>query len=153
MFDCFNLWIKAKDIKDGKQLNLYYMLLDMLSYWLSECRFVLNQIKCFKRTYEIQVVLTDESDQYQLFDKDIRSLKETLEICDAFPVLELCVSPESFQYLKCNDNSREKEFMQIVIKHLNKMISGNNKLDLNIEPLFINPMRKKFHFLNYENNP
>lgn len=27
MFDCFNLWIKAKDIKDGKQLNLYYMLL------------------------------------------------------------------------------------------------------------------------------
>ena len=43
--------------------------------------------------------------------------------------------------------------MQIVIKHLNKMISGNNKLDLNIEPLFINPMRKKFHFLNYENNP
>lgn len=153
MFDCFNLWIKAKDIKDGKQLNLYYMLLDMLSYWLSECRFVLNQIKCFKRTYEIQVVLTDESDQYQLFDKDIRSLKETLEICDAFPVLELWVSPESFQYLKCNDNSREKEFMQIVIKHLNKMISGNNKLDLNIEPLFINPMRKKFHFLNYENNP
>ena len=138
MFDCFNLWIKAKDIKDGKQLNLYYMLLDMLSYWLSECRFVLNQIKCFKRTYEIQVVLTDESDQYQLFDKDIRSLKETLEICDAFPVLELWVSPESFQYLKCNDNSREKEFMQIVIKHLNKMISGNNKLDLNIEPLFIN---------------
>lgn len=118
MFDCFNLWIKAKDIKDGKQLNLYYMLLDMLSYWLSECRFVLNQIKCFKRTYEIQVVLTDESDQYQLFDKDIRSLKETLEICDAFPVLELWVSPESFQYLKCNDNSREKEFMQIVIKHL-----------------------------------
>lgn len=153
MFDCFNLWIKAKDIKDGKQLNLFYMLLDMLSYWLSECRFVLNQIKCFKRTYEIQVVLTDESDQYQLFDKDIRSLKETLEICDAFPVLELWVSPESFQYLKCNDNSREKEFMQIVIKHLNKMISGNNKLDLNIEPLFINPMRKKFHFLNYENNP
>lgn len=153
MFDCFNLWIKAKDIKDGKQLNLYYMLLDMLSYWLSECRFVLNQIKCFKRTYEIQVVLTDEADQYQLFDKDIRSLKETLEICDAFPVLELWVSPESFQYLKCNDNSREKEFMQIVIKHLNKMISGNNKLDLNIEPLFINPMRKKFHFLNYENNP
>lgn len=152
MFDCFNLWIKAKDIKDGKQLNLFYMLLDMLSYWLSECRFVLNQIKCFKRTYEIQVVLTDESDQYQLFDKDIRSLKETLEICDAFPVLELWVSPESFQYLKCNDNSREKEFMQIVIKHLNKMISGNNKLDLNIEPLFINPMRKKFHFLNYENN-
>lgn len=153
MFDCFNLWVKAKDIKDGKQLNLYYMLLDMLSYWLSECRFVLNQIKCFKRTYEIQVVLTDEADQYQLFDKDIRSLKETLEICDAFPVLELWVSPESFQYLKCNDNSREKEFMLIVIKHLNKMISGNNKLDLNIEPLFINPMRKKFHFLNYENNP
>lgn len=153
MFDCFNLWIKAKDIKDGKQLNLYYMLLDMLSYWLSECRFVLNQIKCFKRTYEIQVVLTDEADQYQLFDKDIRSLKETLEICDAFPVLELWVSPESFQYLKCNDNSREKEFMKIVIKHLNKMISGNNKLDLNIESLFINPMQKKFHFLNYENNP
>lgn len=153
MFDCFNLWIKAKDIKDGKQLNLYYMLLDMLSYWLSECRFVLNQIKCFKRTYEIQVVLTDEADQYQLFDKDIRSLKETLEICDAFPVLELWVSPESFQYLKCNDNSREKEFMQIVIKHLNKMISGNNKLDLNIELLFINPMRKKFHFMNHENNP
>ena len=153
MFDCFNLWIKSKDIKDGKQLNLYYMLLDMLSYWLSECRFVLNQIDGCNRTYDIQVVLTDEADQYQLFDKDIYSLKETLEICDAFPVLELWVSPKSFQYLKCNDNSREKEFMQIVIKHLNKMISGNNKLDLNIEPLFINPMRKKFHFLNYENNP
>lgn len=153
MFDCFNLWIKSKDIKDGKQLNLYYMLLDMLSYWLSECRFVLNQIKCFKRTYDIQVVLTDEADQYQLFNNDIQPLEQTLEICDSFPVLELWVSPESFQYLKCNDNSREKEFIQIVIKHLNKMISGNNKLDLNIEPLFINPMRKKFHFLNYENNP
>lgn len=153
MFDCFNLWIKSKDIKDGKQLNLYYMLLDMLSYWLSECRFVLNQIDGCNRTYDIQVVLTDEADQYQLFNNDIQPLEQTLEICDSFPVLELWVSPESFQYLKCNDNSREKEFIQIVIKHLNKMISGNNKLDLNIEPLFINPMRKKFHFLNYENNP
>lgn len=153
MFDHFNLWIKAKDIKDGKQINLFYMLLDMLSYWLSECRFVLNEIDGCKRTYEIQVVLTDEADQYYLFDKDIHPLKETLEICDAFPVLELWVSPEPYQYLKCNDNSREKEFMKIVIKHLNKMITGNNKLDLNIDSLFINPMRKKFHFINYQNNP
>ena len=152
IFENFNLWIKSKNITNVEQFDLCYMLLDILSYWLSESRFVLDKIDGGGRTYELQVVLTNKAEEYQIYDKNITSLNESLEICDAFPVLELWITPAVFQYLRCKDNSREKEFIHKIIHSFNKMVSGQN-VNLNIDSLFLNPMRKKSHFLSYDNNP
>lgn len=152
IFENFNLWIKSKNITNVEQFDLCYMLLDMLSYWFSESRFVLDNIDGGGGTYELQVVLTNKAEEYQFYNKNFTSLNESLEICDAFPVLELWITPAAFQYLRCNDNSREKEFIQRIIRSFNKMVSGQN-WDLNIDSLFLNPMRKKSHFLSYDNNP
>ena len=63
-FKTFNIWIVAKEISNVRKIDLCYSLVDLISYWLSECRIVLDQIDGCGHTYEIQILLSDGADQY-----------------------------------------------------------------------------------------
>lgn len=43
-FKTFNIWIVAKEISNVRKIDLCYSLVDLISYWLSECRIVFDQI-------------------------------------------------------------------------------------------------------------
>ena len=149
-FKTFNIWIVSKDISNEKELNLYYSLMDLMSYWLSECRRVLDQIDGFGRTYEIQIILSDKADKYYYYKENPQSLIKTLEICNSFPVMEIRISPEVLQYMNYCDNSREKEFITIIIDNIYKLVGKNGKIDFDIDALFDNPIRKKLFCFDYQ---
>lgn len=130
-FKTFNIWIVAKEISNVRKIDLCYSLVDLISYWLSECRIVFDQIDGCGNTYEIQILLSDGADQYYYYKENPKSFSETLEISNLFPVMEICVSPEAFQYLNYCDNSREKELIarRPIIIRGDEMIWGNRQLD------------------------
>lgn len=79
-FKTFNIWIVAKEISNVRKIDLCYSLVDLISYWLSECRIVLDQIDGCGHTYEIQILLSDGADQYYYYKENPKSFSETLEI-------------------------------------------------------------------------
>ena len=137
-FKTFNIWIVAKEISNVRKIDLCYSLVDLISYWLSECRIVLDQIDGCGHTYEIQILLLDGADQYYYYKENPKSFSETLEISNLFPVMEICVSPEAFQYLNYCDNSREKELIAIIIDHICKLVGKIDKINYDLNALFPN---------------
>lgn len=133
-----------------KKIDLCYSLVDLISYWLSECRIVLDQIDGCGHTYEIQILLSDGADQYYYYKENPKSFSETLEISNLFPVMEICVSPEAFQYLNYCDNSREKELIAIIIDHICKLVGKIDKINYDLNALFPNPIQKKIFSLDYQ---
>ena len=149
-FKTFNIWIVAKEISNVRKIDLCYSLVDLISYWLSECRIVLDQIDGCGHTYEIQILLSDGADQYYYYKENPKSFSETLEISNLFPVMEICVSPEAFQYLNYCDNSREKELIAIIIDHICKLVGKIDKINYDLNALFPNPIQKKIFSLDYQ---
>lgn len=149
-FKTFNIWITAKDISNTKKLDLSYSLVDLISYWLAECKIILDQIDGYGYTYEIQIVLSDQVDQYYYYKENPEPFTESLEISSCFPMMEINISPEAFQYLNYSDNSKEKEFITIIIDHIYKFTGNVGKMKYDINALFVNPIRKKLFSLNYE---
>lgn len=149
-FRTFNIWISSKGISNLKELDLYGSLLDLISYWLAECKMILDQIEDYDCVYEIQIALSDEADKYYYYKENPQSFAETLEIHNLSPRMEIFVSPEAFQYLNFRDNSREKEFVAIIIKYIYKLIGQVGKIDYDINRLFSNPMQKKLFSLDYQ---
>lgn len=149
-FKTFNIWIVAKEISNVRKIDLCYSLVDLISYWLSECRIVFDQIDGCGNTYEIQILLSDGADQYYYYKENPKSFSETLEISNLFPVMEICVSPEAFQYLNYCDNSREKELIAIIIDHICKLVGKIDKINYDLNALFPNPIQKKIFSLDYQ---
>lgn len=149
-FETFNIWIIAKEISNEKKLNLSCSLLDLISYWLAECKIILNQLDGNERTYEIEIILSDEAEKYYYYNENPKSFTETLEISNLFPVMEICVSPEAFQYLNYCDNSREKEFITLIIDHIHKLLGEVEKINYDLNVLFTNPIQKKLFSLDYQ---
>ena len=149
-FKTFNIWIVAKEISNVRKIDLCYSLVDLISYWLSECRIVFDQIDGCGNTYEIQILLSDGADQYYYYKENPKSFSETLEISNLFPVMEICVSPEAFQYLNYCDNSREKELIAIIIDHICNLVGKIDKINYDLNALFPNPIQKKIFSLDYQ---
>ena len=149
-FKSFKIWIVSNELSNVKELDLYHSLLDLISYWLSECRIVLDQIDGCELTYEIQIILTDEADIYYHYKENPRSFTETLEISISHPIMEVRISPESFQYLNYCDNSREKEFITILLEHICKLSGATSEKLNDIDVIFANPIRKKLFSLDYQ---
>ena len=149
-FDTFNIWIVAKEISNAKKMDLCYSVLDLISYWLAECKTVLNKMNGGGRTYEIEIILSDEAEKYYYYKENPKPFIETLEICNSFSVMEICISPEAFQYLNYRDNSREKEFITIIIDYIYKLLGETGKINYDLNVLFANPMQKKLFSLDYQ---
>lgn len=143
-FDTFNIWIVAKEISNAKKMDLCYSVLDLISYWLAECKTVLNKMNGGGRTYEIEIILSDEAEKYYYYKENPKPFIETLEICNSFSVMEICISPEAFQYLNYRDNSREKEFITIIIDYIYKLLGETGKINYDLNVLFANPMQKSY---------
>ncbi len=150
-FESFNMWLVAKNISDVKKINICFSIVDLISYWLSESRMVLDQINGHSCTYEIQIILQDEVDQYFYYIKDPKPFHETLEISNLSSTMRIYFSSEAFQYLNYCDNSHEKELINIIIDNIYKLVGKIDQANYDIDALFENPIRKKIFSLDYQN--
>lgn len=68
-----------------------------------------------------------------------------------YPVIEMFISPESVQYFNYRDNSKEKEFINLVLDEIYKLSGVVSKPQL--DSIFSNPIKKKFITFNFAEHP
>ena len=137
--------------------GLYYPDL----YLPEETEYPIGKYGMLRKTYlkehrkglYLELVLAGKLNEHlHLIDEECnpKSFSETLEISNLFPVMEICVSPEAFQYLNYCDNSREKELIAIIIDHICKLMGKIDKINYDLNALFPNPIQKKIFSLDYQ---
>lgn len=152
-FSNVDIWITSDVATSIQALDITHSILDLISYWLSELKPVIEETIFDYNSIEINVVLEgDVNDYYCINNKSDKSLNDffVFEIVDT--TLKMHWSPEAFFNLDAEDNSRERELIFLILNQLSFFTSkpfDNNKA----LSVFSNPLKKKMYSLDYDTSP
>src|SRR5699024_5277048 len=77
-FSNVNIWIYSPEIKDVESLNLYYSISDAISYWLSECKEIIESYNFTSNIIKLRIKLTGNIQDYYYKAEKPGNLKELL---------------------------------------------------------------------------
>lgn len=152
-FSNVKIWVYSPEIGQLEGLNLYFSIVDAISYWLTECREIIERYNFAYDLIKLQIKLTGNLQEYYY------KVEETMDWQDgiSFETNENNViftwTPEAFRVLGCIDNSIERQMIELILDIMGHLtIEGNIEKKL-LENIFAIPLKKKFFAIDYTNNP
>jgi len=144
------VWIYSKAIKNETELNIYYCMIDMISYWIGECKEILESIDIKKKHVKIKLDLKGEAKEY-FYDINYDGIIEnTITIKQCKDEIVLDINPETYHCLSKSREDCEKNIMIII---LNEVFHINNYYCKKVEEVFSPQEKRKFFTIDYENYP
>ena len=147
------IWITSDEISEKVDVNLNFSIIDTISYWLAECKEIIENMKLVDTLYHFAVVLEgDKETYYHAVTGDI-PVSELIRVEENGGHFNLVWTPKAYGQMNCRTNAKEKELCQIILNVLNsnayEICDYAEKLDV----LFQNPMRRKIYSFDYEDTP
>lgn len=153
---CFNnciIWVTSDVIIKAEELNLYYSIIDAITYWLAECKDVINSMRFSHDMYQFNVSISGEYIEYYYDIREERKISELISIGINDNHINMIITPGLFRKMNQVDNSAEKELCRFFIEILNDFSSEDIDYDLYIEEAFNISVKKKIFSLDYNSKP
>jgi len=152
-FSNVNIWIYSPQIAEIEGLNLYFSIVDAISYWLAECKEIIERYNFAFDVIKLQIKLTGNLQEYYYAIEETMNWSDELIFETNENNVSITWTPQAFRVLNCKDNSIERQMIQSILNILeNLTIEG--KIEKNqLENIFAVPLKKKFFALDYMNNP
>lgn len=151
--DKVNIWIVAEEPHKEEEINIYYSIVDFLSYWLSESKTLWKYITRAERRININVSLQGELIEFYYEKQDLDSFEDGLEIEIIDSQIFISWKPAAYRMMAGRDNTTEKQLMKIIIKMIFKALKEAEIYDDELDIIFANPIKKKFFVLDYQKKP
>lgn len=152
-YENVGIWIKTEEIKNYEQLNLFFSIIDVISYWLTECRDIIEQFDFPYRSYVIQISLFDTINEYY-YERKIVVPFEKCILCDInHNKIALKWKPEAFGNMNQISNIQEKALCKYLLGLLNDLSYINIEFDEQLDKIFVNPLKMRFYSLDYNIKP
>lgn len=148
-----DIWIVSDEPQKAEEINIYYSIVDCISYWLSEGRTIWSRIDGNGRRININITLQGEVIEFYYEKKDSDSFENGLEIEIVDSQIVMSWKPEAYRMMADRDNATEKELMKIVVKMIFKSLKETYSCDEDLSIIFKNPLKKKFFALDYQKKP
>ena len=147
------IWITSDEISEKIDVNLNFSIIDTISYWLAECKEIIENMNLVDTLYHFAVALEgDKETYYHAVTEDI-PVSELIRVEENGRHFNLVWTPKAYGQMNCRTNAKEKELCQIILNVLNsnayEICDYAEKLDV----LFQNPMRRKIYSFDYEDTP
>lgn len=147
------IWITSDEIEDELDINLYFSIIDTLSYWLAECKTIIENMELYNTLYHFNVVLEGDKRTYYYEPTENIALRKLIDIEKNGRHYKLIWSPKAFGQMSCKTNVKEKELCQIVLDILNHNTYTTYDFTEDIKIIFGNPMKKKIYSSDIETIP
>lgn len=147
------IWITSDDIVEELDINLYMSIMDTLSYWLAECKIIVESMDLYDTLYHFNVILDGDKKAYYYAPTDDIALSDLVCLEGCGRHYNLIWSPKAFGQMGCKSNAKEKELCQMVLDVLNKNTFSIYDYTEDIREIFGNPMKKKFFSADIEATP
>lgn len=153
LFENVGIWIKTEEITKYDQLNVYFSVLDVISYWLSECKDIIEQFCLPYDYYVIQISLFDNIKEYYYERKDVKPFEESIlsEISNNSIILKW--KPEAFGNMNQTSNVQEKALCLYLLDIFNRLSIERLSYEKRVDGIFANPLKKRFYSFDYHNKP
>lgn len=141
------IWIYSEKIKDSEELNIYHSIIDAISYWISECKKIIENKKITQKYICIKVNIKGSSIEY-FYNKEYNgSIKDTILIKKENNKILLDVTPYTYHCFIRNGNQDEKILLLIILKEILEITDEDYK---KINEIFLPDKKQKFFTLDYE---
>lgn len=147
------IWITSDDIVEKLDINLYASIMDTLSFWLDECKTIIEKMDFCDTLFHFNIVLDGDKKTYYFAPAEDIALSEMIKVEGNGRHYDLIWTPEVFGQMNCKTNAKEKELCQIVLSVLNKNTYKPYDYVEDLKDIFINPMKKKFFSVDVDATP
>lgn len=144
------IWIYSENVKNSYELNIYHSVIDTISYWLGECRSIIEKKDNIQRHKSIKITITGECLEY-FYDKPAHnSIEDTISIKKENDSIKINISPDTYYCFNRQDNIEEKKLLKMILEIIFKITDEDKN---KIEEIFTPDKKQKFFSLNYEKYP
>ena len=147
------IWIVTEIIKEVEQVNIYYSFVDAITYWLAECKCIIELYNFPFDVYTIHISLTGESDEFYYERLSCVAFEECIDQVVEKNHIYLKLSPESYSNLNQTNNLQEKELVRYILDAFDNISFEKKDVSSVLDYIFRNPLKKKFFSANYLKQP
>lgn len=147
-----NIWVTTDKITCMEQTNIVATLVDAISYWLAECKDIINKMQFSTDTLRIHLSLTSPIEEYFRLSEHDTSFSQC--ICYEHCENVICMMWSSVAYMLFNgkSNNIEKEMLISILLELEKL--NDVAIDLSgLSEIFSNPLKRKVYAFNTRDTP
>ena len=148
-----NIWIYSMEITEYEELNLYFSIVDGISYWLEECKDIIESYNFAFDMIKLQIKLSGNLKEYCYKVEEMNDWKDLVSFETEGNNVLLTWTPSAFRLLNCKDNSIEQQMIENILDIFCGLTKEGNIEKRQSESIFKNPLKKKFFSLDYLNNP
>ena len=146
------IWFLANMPISVEEYNIIRSLIDAISFWLAECRNIVDSLAIHERLINIRVILSGDISQYKQLQNEIDDLSAYLSYKNDDKSIIMEWTPQAYQYTRCSTNSHEKEIILSLFKQLERR--GSKPINLQaVSEAFKNTYKKKFFSFNVSDFP
>lgn len=149
-FDKTNIWIYSDVIKSIKEINIYRSMVDVISYWLAECRDIIENIEDIESHINIKICINGAAEEYFCAKEYLGDIKNTISINQERNEIILKITPETYHCFNRCENIKEKELILILLENITNSSNINYS---KINKVFLPLEKQKFFVMDYETYP
>ena len=151
-FDKVNIWFTTDIIENINESNVYFSIIDAISYWLAEARMIIDDIDFLISTIRLHISLIPPVEQYYRMPEKDAKFEDCVHYEHFEDSIQMAWQPLAYQLLSDKSNNTEKAMIKSVIGALDKLSTKPANCE-SLDGIFCNPLKKKVFEINVANTP
>lgn len=147
-----NIWFTTDDITRIEQVNIVATLIDAISYWLAECKNIVNKMLFSVDTIRIHLSLSSPIEEYFGISENDAPFSKCIRYEHCGNMIQMMWSSAAYMLFGGHSNNIEKEMLLSILLELGKMNGATVDLS-GLDQLFINPLKRKVYAVDVTNTP
>ena len=147
------IWIYSPEILNHKDLNIYFSIVDAISFWIAECKEAIKDMAFQNQIIKLCVRLSGNTDDYNVAVEVHKDFSETVTFEIDKNVLNIIWTPDSLHLLCAKSNEIEKQMMICIFSRFQDLAEFGIINWTLIDTVFGNSLKKKFFMLEYTTTP
>ncbi|MFW2503469.1 hypothetical protein ACN078_20300 [Clostridium diolis] len=152
-FSNVSIWIYSSEILGSEELNVYFSIIDSISYWLGECKNIIERSNFLFDMIKLEIKLTGNLREYYYNIQEKSNWVNTVLFDTKKNSILLTLTPSAFRLLNCKNNRIEHQMIDAILDEIANMTIEGNIEKKELESIFENSLKKKFYTMDYLNNP
>lgn len=147
------IWITSNEISEELDVNLNFSIIDAISFWLVECKDIIEHMDLMDTLYHFAVVLEGDKKTYYYAPTEDIAVADLIRIEENGRHYNLVWTPQAYAQMSCKTNVKEKELCRIILDVLNRNTYQIFDYAERLDVLFQNPMKRKIYSWDFEEKP
>ncbi len=151
-FNNIVIWVSTHIPTSIDEININITLMDVISYWLAECKTIINKMQFLEESICIKLYLNDSLQEYFKPKNDIPDFINGIHYKSNSNIIKMGWDSNAFLLLGNETNEIEKKLVTSLLLEIQRFSSIPADLSI-LKNIFLNPLKQKVFKIDTINTP